>query len=76
MIFALCPPVKAVKVFSVNADISLKDIEKEQIRSFIVPGGNITVIDHIDVKLYLQDLKKHNILLAGICAGIDILDMV
>ena len=67
-------PVKAMEGFSVNVDMSLKDIGKEQIRSFIVPGGNISAIDNADVKAYLQDLKKRDVLIAGICAGVDILD--
>ena len=60
--------------FSVNADTSLKDLDKEQIRSFIIPGGNISVIDTSDVKTCLQDLKKRGVLIAGICAGVDVLD--
>ncbi len=67
-------PVKAMEGFSVNVDMSLKELDKEQIRSFVIPGGNISVIDNSDVKEYLQDLRKRNVLIAGICAGVDILD--
>lgn len=45
-----------------------------QIRSFILPGGNISEIDSLEVKSYLQALKKREILIAGICAGVDVLD--
>lgn len=45
-----------------------------QIRSFILPGGNISEIDSPEVKSYLQALKKREILIAGICAGVDVLD--
>lgn len=58
-------PVKVTEGFSVNVDMTLKDIEKEKIRSFIIPGGNISVIDNADVKRYLQDLNKHDVLIAG-----------
>ena len=58
-------PVKATEGFSVNVDMTLKNIEKEKIRSFIIPGGNISVIDNADVKRYLQDLNKHDVLIAG-----------
>lgn len=47
--------IKAMEGFSVNVDMSLKDLDKEQIRSFIIPGGNISVINNADVKTYLQD---------------------
>lgn len=66
--------IKAMEGFSVDVDMALKDIEKEKIRSFIIPGGNISVIDNESVKRYLQDLKKHAVLIAGICAGVDVLD--
>ena len=66
--------IKAMEGFSVNADMSLIDLDKEQIRSFIIPGGNVSEIDNADVKTYLQDLKKRDVLIAGICAGVDVLD--
>lgn len=66
--------VKAMEGFYVNVDMSLKDIEKEQIRSFIIPGGNVSAIDNTDIKAYLQELKERNVLIAGICAGVDVLD--
>ena len=47
---------------------------KDQIRSFILPGGNIAEIDTREVKACLQALMKREILIAGICAGVDVLD--
>ena len=38
-----------------------------------MPGGNISEIDNADVKAYLQDLKERDVLIAGICAGVDVL---
>lgn len=67
-------PVKAMEGFSVNVDMSLKDLDKEQIRSFIVPGGNIAEIHNTEVMNYLQDLKSKEVLIAAICAGVDVLD--
>lgn len=66
--------IRAMEGYSVNADMALKDIEKEQIRSFIVPGGCIANIDHKEVWEYLSELKKRQVLIAGICAGVDVLD--
>ena len=60
--------------FSVNVDLLLEALDKAQIRSFILPGGNISEIDSPEVKSYLQALKKREILIAGICAGVDVLD--
>lgn len=67
-------PVRAMEGFSVNVDMPLEALNKEQLRSIILPGGNISEIDTPEVKAYLQDLKKREILIAGICAGVDVLD--
>ena len=66
--------VRAMEGFSVNVDLPLEALEKEQIRSFILPGGNISEIDTPEVKSYLQALKKRDVLISGICAGVDVLD--
>ena len=66
--------LKAMEGFSVNVDMSLKNLDKEQIRSFIVPGGNIAEINNTEVKNYLQELKNKEVLIAAICAGVDVLD--
>lgn len=67
-------PIRAMEGFSVNVDMSLAALDKEEIRSFILPGGNISEIDTSEVRMYLQDLKKSEVLIAGICAGVDVLD--
>ena len=51
-------PVWAMEFFSVNVDMLLAALDKEEIRSFILPGGNIPEIDTPEVKTYLQALKK------------------
>lgn len=66
--------IKATEGFSVNVDMALKDIDKEEIRSFIIPGGDISIIDNPDFRIYLQGLKERGILIAGICAGVDVLE--
>ena len=38
-------PVRTMEGFSVNVDMPLEALEKDQIRSFILPGGNIAEID-------------------------------
>ena len=58
--------VRAMEGFSVNVDMPLEALDKEQIRSFILPGGNNSEIDSPEVKSYLQALKKREILIAGI----------
>ena len=67
-------PVRAMEGFSVHVDASLEDLDKAQIRSFIVPGGAVSGIDTAEVKVLLRDLKQRGALIAGICAGVDVLD--
>lgn len=67
-------PIKAMEGYSVNVDTALADLDKDQIRSFIVPGGKITEIDNDEVRSYLRSLNERNVLIAGICAGVDVLD--
>lgn len=66
-------PVRATEGYSVNVDMALKDVDPQQIRSFIVPGGDITSIDTDEVRTYLQELKSRKVLIGGICAGVDLL---
>lgn len=66
-------PVRAMEGYSVNADMALKDVDSRQIRSFFVPGGDISVIDTDEVREYLQELKSRQVLIGGICAGVDLL---
>ncbi len=67
-------PIRAMEGFTVNADAPLNSLEKGEIRSFVLPGGNIPEIDTAEVHAYLQDLKKRGALIVGICAGVDVLD--
>ncbi len=67
-------PVRAMEGFSVNVDMSLKELKQEQIRSFVLPVGNISGINHAEIKSILRDLKGRNVLIAGICAAVDVLD--
>lgn len=67
--------IKAMEGYSVNVDMALKEIDIEQVRSFIIPGGNITTVNNEEVKTLLHKLKSKEALIAGICAGVDVLDL-
>ena len=66
--------IKTTEGFSVNVDMTLENLDKEQIRSFVIPGGDISIIDNEDFREFLKDLKKRDTLIAGICAGVDVLE--
>lgn len=67
-------PVRTMEGYSVNVDMALDDVDTKEIRSFIVPGGDISNINNGKVRAYLQELKKRGVLIAAICAGVDLLD--
>lgn len=66
--------VKATEGYSLNADISLEEVDVSNVRSFIVPGGEIANIDDTAVMDIIKRLHKEHVLIGGICAGVDILD--
>ena len=67
-------PVKVMEGFTVQPDLSLGELNREQIRSLILPGGAISSVNHQDIWSLLQQLKAKQTLIAGICAGVDVLD--
>ncbi len=66
--------VRAMEGYSINADLPLEEVELSDVRSFIVPGGEITNIDDAVVMDIIGRLHQKNVLIAGICAGVDVLD--
>ncbi len=68
---------KAVRVtegYSMNADMTLEKMDWTDVRSFIVPGGEIANIDDARVTDIIAGLHKKKVLIAGICAGVEVLD--
>lgn len=66
--------VRATEGYSMNADLPLEKIDLSEIRSFIVPGGEIANIDNAVALDMIGRLYKENAVIAGICAGVDILE--
>ncbi|MDE5934111.1 MAG: DJ-1/PfpI family protein, partial [Lachnospiraceae bacterium] len=64
----------AMEGYSINADRPLEEVKLSDVRSFIVPGGEIANIDDAVVMDTIRRLHKENVLIAGICAGVDVLD--
>lgn len=67
-------PIRTMEGYSVNVDMSVKELDISQIRSLIVPGGSVRNVDNKEVRTFLQDVKRQGKLIAGICAGVDLLD--
>lgn len=67
-------PVKVMEGFMVQPDLSIEKLDREQVRSFILPGGEISAINHREIWSLLRELNDKQVLIAGICAGVDVLD--
>lgn len=66
--------VTSTEGYSLNVDRKLSEIELCKVRSVIVPGGDITYITNDAVFQFLKDIKEKEKVVAGICAGVDVLD--
>lgn len=66
--------VRAMEGYSINCDILLEGLDLSSVRSFIVPGGNIENIDDKKVFDVIEKLNDKKVLIAGICAGVDVLE--
>ncbi len=64
----------ATEGYSVNVSDKLLDISPKDVELMVVPGGNITEIDHSKVWEYLVNVQSNHGLIAGICAGVDVLE--
>ena len=66
--------IRAVEGYSINTDMPLNDVDLSQVRSLSVPGGEIAQIDRPVVMDTLRILNDRGVLIAGICAGVDLLE--
>lgn len=66
--------VKTMEGYSVHTDIPVSELALPDVRSFIVPGGQVAHIDCDTVMNTLRTLNQSGTLIAAICAGVDILD--
>lgn len=66
--------MKVMEGFMVQPDLSIEKLDREQVRSFILPDGEISAINHREIWSLLRELNDKQVLIAGICAGVDVLD--
>ena len=66
--------ITAMEGYSINVSDKLESIDSSEVELMIVPGGNIKEIDNEIVWNYINRVKDNGGLIAGICAGVDVLD--
>lgn len=76
IVFVSCDgnSIIATEGYSINVSGQLWDINPEDVELLIVPGGDIMEIDNSRVWDYLAGVQANQGLIAGICAGVDVLD--
>ena len=66
--------VTAMEGYSIQAEASLGEVKKEEVELLIVPGVEISKIDHKEVWDLIAAVHKNKQIIAGICAGVDVLE--
>ncbi len=60
--------------YRIGIDCKISDIELSNIRSLIIPGGDVSNMRNEEVYSLFRKAKERNVIIGGICAGVDILD--
>lgn len=66
--------ITSMEGYSINVSAKLPDIKAGEIRSIIIPGGDVSGIKNEIVYDLLKNIKNDGKVIAGICAGVDVLD--
>ena len=66
--------VHAMEGYSLNTDSALENIELSSVNSFILPGGKVSNADSDELRKMLRQLADMDVVLAAICAGVDLFD--
>ena len=67
-------PILTMEGYKIVVDDTIDAIDITNTRSFIIAGGNVNNVNTEKVKKLIKDIKKRDILIGGICAGVDLLD--
>lgn len=67
-------PISTTEGLTINANKALNEIDLSEIRSFIIPGGDVTLIKNATVQSILLKLREQGAVIGAICAGVDVLD--
>lgn len=66
--------ITSMEGYSINVSGIMTNTNTKNIELMIIPGGNIKEIDNKIVWEYIKQIHSDNTLIAGICAGVDVLD--
>ena len=66
--------ITSMEGYSINVSEKLTDIDVTKVELMVVPGGNIKEIDNALVYGYIRNIMENKGIIAGICAGVDVLE--
>ncbi|MFI3214889.1 MAG: DJ-1/PfpI family protein [Eubacteriales bacterium] len=67
-------PITTMEGYKIVVDGAIDDVDTSIVRSFIITGGHIDNVNTQSVKKLILDIKKRDVLIGGICAGVDLLN--
>lgn len=67
-------PVSTTEGLKVNVDCALSELDLSEVRSFIIPGGDVTLVKNETMQSTLFKLREQGAIIGAICAGVDVLD--
>lgn len=66
--------ITSMEGYSIDVNMKFSEIDMNEIRSIIIPGGDISSIKVNSVFQILKKAKGSGKVIAGICAGVDVLE--
>lgn len=66
--------IRTAEGFQVQADVCLGDIDPSDVKSVILPGGDISRVMGDELKAFLNSLDREKACIAAICAGVSVLE--
>ena len=66
--------ITSMEGYSMNVLEKLTEIDVTKVELMVVPGGNIKEIDNALVYEYMRNVLERKGIIAGICAGVDVLE--
>ena len=66
--------IKCIEGYSVDVDLSIEDININDVNSLIITGGDISSVNNEKVHNLIISLANRDVTISAICAGVDVLD--
>lgn len=66
--------INCMEGYSVNVDLALSDVDLNEVKCLVIPGGDISPINNKEVYDFVNAAVDKDAIVCAICAGVDVLD--